>query len=368
MGTKFLKRGATWTTISDEALDMHDALPADHYIVCFNGQTGQFYLEVAAGFDLPGKLYGDTDKQAVRILRTFADRPNSTGLLLSGEKGSGKTLLAKVLANKGIETGYPTLIINSPFHGDNFNAFIQGLTQPCIILFDEFEKVFSREQQEAILTLLDGVFPSKKLFIFTCNDRYKINDHMINRPGRIYYRIEYKGLACDFITEYCNDNLKHPEHTKHVCTIAATFEEFNFDILKAIVEEMNRYGEDPFDALKMLNAQPTRQNKSKFTIELTKDGVKIENAKSNSTWTEIYEGNPLSEKDIRIIYEVKVEDSEDDDRWNDINIMFGQDNLTKFEPTIGKFTYQKDGMILILTKQAENAWEYGNFMRQWAAY
>ena len=58
------------------------------------------------------------------------------------EKGSGKTLLAQhtsILAAK--EHGIPTIVVNKPWFGDNFNSFIQSISQPLIIFFDEFEKV-----------------------------------------------------------------------------------------------------------------------------------------------------------------------------------------------------------------------------------
>ena len=46
----------------------------------------------------------------------------------------------------------PTIVINAPWKGDKFNTFIQAIEQPCAILFDEFEKVYDRDDQEKILT------------------------------------------------------------------------------------------------------------------------------------------------------------------------------------------------------------------------
>ena len=135
---------------------------------------------------------GNVAKTSSRILNTFLDRPRSTGVLLVGEKGSGKTLLAQytaiIAAN---EKNIPTIVINKPWHGDQFNAFIQSIDQPAVILFDEFEKTYRRgdgdiNYQEKILTLFDDVYSSQKLFLLTCNDKYRMNSHMMNRPGRLY--------------------------------------------------------------------------------------------------------------------------------------------------------------------------------------
>ena len=72
---------------------------------------------------------------------------------------------------------------------------MQDIEQPCIILFDEFEKVYDDQDQEKALTLLDGVFPSRKLFIMTVNNKWRVNEHMRNRPGRIYYMLDFAGFS-----------------------------------------------------------------------------------------------------------------------------------------------------------------------------
>src|SRR4029078_12619167 len=65
-----------------------------------------------------------------------------TGALMVGEKGSGKSLLAKLVSANSQEKGLPTLIIPRPWCGDMFNRFLQSIEQPTVILFDEFEKVY----------------------------------------------------------------------------------------------------------------------------------------------------------------------------------------------------------------------------------
>jgi hypothetical protein len=89
----FLKSGDKFTVKTKEALDLHDLLPLGTYTVGFNECSGQFYLEKIEPFQIEGKLYGDTNSTAARILSTFHDRPKSTGVLLAGEKGSGKTMV-----------------------------------------------------------------------------------------------------------------------------------------------------------------------------------------------------------------------------------------------------------------------------------
>ena len=354
----FLKSGNTFRVSSKEAMDLHDRLPAGNYVIK-EDPFGNLFLQMIDSFEIKGKTYGDHGRNCDRILSTFLDRPNTTGVMLTGEKGSGKSLLAKQVGITAALQGIPTIVINSPFAGDKFNSFLQSIDQPTVILFDEFEKVYPSEIQEQILTLLDGVFPSKKLFLLTCNDKYRVDSHMRNRPGRIYYMIDYKGLTADFIIEYCEDNLNNKEHIEKITQIASLFSEFNFDMLKAVVEEMNRYNETPEQVLKLLNAKPEFDNgTSKYNIELAIAGVPLE--RDDISRTE-WRGNPL-QSTIQLSYKDQDEidvgtlDEYDCD-WGELK--FTPQDLKKIDSNNGKFIFvDEDGNSLTLTKVKEKVTYY----------
>jgi hypothetical protein len=288
----FLKSGKNFKVSSAEALNIHETLPVGTYTVGFDACSGEYYLETIDSFEIKGKLYGDTNRNAERILRTFSDREVSTGVLLTGEKGSGKTMLAKRISNLAAAEGIPTIVVNQDWCGEAFNSFVQMIGQPAVIIFDEFEKVYSeRGKQEALLTLLDGVYSSKKLFLLTCNNKWKLNTNMRNRPGRIYYMLDYHGLDQDFIREYCEDILNAKEQISMVCAVTQVFSAFNFDMLKALVEEMNRYGETPAEVLKFLNARPDFNEQGNYKVKLiVKDEVVKLHARCKK-WS----GNPLKD-------------------------------------------------------------------------
>lgn len=351
----YLQKGPIFTVTDKESMDYLDKLPVGNFLIKHNPFLGGYYFEQIDSFTMDHKVYGNTTRHADRILATFRDRPASTGVLLSGEKGSGKTLLAKRISmDAAAAEQMPTIIINTPLHGDEFNQFIQELKQPAIMLFDEFEKVYDREQQDTILTLLDGVFASKKLFIMTCNDVYRINDYMRNRPGRIFYAINYDGIDADFIREYCEDNLKNKNNIDGVCRAATLFERFNFDMLKALVEEMNRYNETARQALELLNAKPigTRQT---YDVKLVIDGIVAE---PNNLYPESFDVFPLEMQKLHISLSdmgeldpnATVDEDGDKESKLDGYQVFTQEHLTGQDMVRGIFQYDNGRAQMTLTR------------------
>ncbi len=294
---RFLVSETSYFPTSDFSHKISEILPPNNFVIKVDRERGMFF-EMIDSFKFDGKIYGNPINRAKKILNTYEKRSNSTGVLLSGRKGSGKTLLAKMLSTLGAEIGYPTIVINAAYYGDAFNMLIQSITQPCIILFDEFEKVYNSDVQQAILTLLDGVFPTKKLFIFTCNDYTRIDQHLQNRPGRIFYTIQYKGLEAAFVKEYCEDNLKNKKHIKEVIKLFHLFDDFNFDILKALVEEMNRYDETVQEAMIMLNAKTYSLDYSQYTIEVYDGETKLH---ANSYSPNRTDKNPTMYENLSIV-------------------------------------------------------------------
>lgn len=352
--TFFLKSGSRFNVSTQAALDLHETLPVGTYTVKFDQMGGCYFLEAIDSFEIKGKVYGDTKKNSDRILGTFSERTASTGVMLSGEKGSGKTLLAKMLSLDAQKDGIPTIVINQPWCGDMFNGFMQMIEQPTVVIFDEFEKVYNKEDQEKMLTLLDGVYPSKKLFVITCNDKWRVNEHMRNRPGRIYYRLDYTGLERDFIIEYCEDNLKNKTHIDSICRIAMAFSQFNFDILKAMVEEMNRYDESPQEVMRLLNAKPEQDSGATYSVTLEVDGEVVPEKRIDDR--SIWHGNPLSSTGVEITHLPTGKNA----RWE--NALFTVSDLRNIDPSTGKFHFVNDaGNKLSLVKKQAVVYNYGAF-------
>lgn len=339
--TYYLKQGNTFRPNDEMNMDFRDKLPVGNYVIK-EDMFGNLFFEIVDSFTFPSKRYGENPRWTERILSTFLSRASGTGIMLTGEKGSGKSLLAKTISMEGANRGIPTIIINAPWHGDRFNMFIQSIEQPCIILFDEFEKVYNQDQQEGMLTLLDGVFPTQKLFVFTCNDKWRVDKHMRNRPGRIFYVIDFNGLDESFIVEYCEDNLKNKEHIPKICKIAMLFNQFNFDMLKALVEEMNRYDETPTEALEMLNVRMDfDEGTPTFLVKLFRDG------KPMLIDREEWRGNPMA--NVVGMYHRESDETDEDGNYDETEITFSPNNIVQLGPD--GFTYTKDGFTLKLNRK-----------------
>lgn len=274
MTTSFMKNGEIIKVI-DSDMTINRTLSADtNYSLEIDGD-GILFLKEIDQFVVPSKLYGDVDERSDRIIETFEKRGTSTGVLLVGDKGSGKTMLSKRISMKcAAEKGMPTIVVAQPFRGPNFNTFLQSIEQPIVVLFDEFEKVYDKiEHQPMLLSMLDGVYTSKKLFVFTANESHLVSPYMINRPGRIFYKIDYGGLDEKFIREFCEDNLEDKNKIDSVVKASIVIGNLNFDSLTALVAEMNRYGETAGQALKYLNVRPDSGYDFYEVVSSTHDGA-----------------------------------------------------------------------------------------------
>jgi SpoVK/Ycf46/Vps4 family AAA+-type ATPase len=255
--TNFFEQiGAKFTVKNKMDSTIHDVLPGGNYAVKFHPMMG-FYLEKIEDFPQPKKIYGNTVPRARRIINSFLTKDSNLGVLLTGEKGAGKTMLGRMISKIAAdELSIPTLFVTSDMSSEGFYQFLYKIRQQCIVFIDEYEKIFDKEAQETMLTLLDGVFQSKKMFILTCNDVHKIDQHLRNRPGRIHYALNFTGLDRDFIKEYCQDCLEDKSKVEEVANISSLFSAMNFDMLQSIVWEMNLYKESAPQVIEMLNAKP----------------------------------------------------------------------------------------------------------------
>lgn len=349
--THFIYRDNEVYVADQSAIDLRDTLEPNTYIVKLN-RFEELYLENITKFEPEPKYYGTFVADCERIMTTFKSRPGSTGALFAGEKGSGKTAMGRYLSILGMQMGMPVLLFTSAFDPAKIAKFLTDIEQEVIVFFDEFEKVYNSDLQEKILSLLDGVYAGRRLFILTCNNHWRLDENMKNRPGRLFYMINFKGLDNDFIREYCNDVLNNKDHIERVCQLASMFGEFSFDMLKALVEEMNRYNESPEQAYRLLNIDPTgnRGSNHVFDVSLVVDGKDVPVSMiEDKTWI----GNPLFSETIQI--DLEGHESVD-------VATFRRDQLVRMDGPKGIFVYVDGDDKLTLTRQKSESFDLFRYL------
>lgn len=264
--TKFMQDGTNVRIIAFNKDMVTDTLAPAVYVLCYCKFTG-FYLSThSERFDVPKTVYGSTNRRAEKVINTYLERTVSTGILLSGDKGSGKTMTSALVANRMIDMNLPVILIEEAYAGSAFNDFINSIGE-CCLFFDEFGKMYKRndnsdqESQTSLLTLFDGTGSKRRLIMLTENDTYNINEFMLDRPGRIYYHFRHDKLDQELIVEYCTAKGVPKGVINEVLMRCDTSWSFSFDVLQAIVEEWSRYGGSIKDIAADLNIeQPIAQN------------------------------------------------------------------------------------------------------------
>lgn len=268
---KAIKIG-TKVAIYNDTVMTYNELPARLYIVRFDKMTG-FYLDEYADIQIQeDKIYGEHMKKVQKVLRAYEKFDRNLGVILSGCKGIGKSMFAKLLSVEAVERGIPIIIVDQYIPG--IALYIEEIDQNVMVLFDEFDKTFGDvkpsegevEPQAALLGLFDGMSQGKKLFVITCNDIRKLNDFIVNRPGRFHYHFRFEYPSADEIRTYLYDKLGK-EHYHEIESIVAFSRkvDLNYDCLRAIAFELNS-GESFHNAIEDLNIINLSQERYDFTI------------------------------------------------------------------------------------------------------
>lgn len=244
--------------IYDDSLKTFDRLPAKTYTVRFAQMTG-FFLEERRDLDVGEKIYGVHPEKVDKVLAAFGQFKRNLGVILSGNKGIGKSLFARLLSAKAVEIGLPVIIVEQYIPG--IAAYIESIEQEVVVLFDEFDKTFGSarpvtneiDPQSGMLSLFDGISHGKKLFIITCNELYRLNDYLVNRPGRFHYHFRFDYPTPAEIREYLNDKLggQYQSEIEKVVTFSKKVN-LNYDCLRAIAFEL-QCGDSFENAIQDLN-------------------------------------------------------------------------------------------------------------------
>ena len=251
---KIVNVGSTFRIYSDD-LKTYDALPPATYKIDFHPMAG-FSLEQMDNFECKEeKVYGSHDERIQKIIRSYKMFDRSLGAIFSGQKGMGKSMCLQLLGQEFIKMDIPVILVPKAYVG--IADFIEEIDQECLVIFDEFEKMFASdhrsgfgqqqqpsqpvESQNNLLGLFDGISQKKRLYAITVNDLNRVNEFMLSRPGRFHYHIRFDYPSAAEIEEYLGDKLEEQYHSeiKHVVSFANRVK-LNYDSLRAIAFELNQ--------------------------------------------------------------------------------------------------------------------------------
>lgn len=258
-----------------------DNVPAGYYRVGTCLKRG-FILVPIDPLTVPNKVYGSLLQHVPRIKEVFNERVGlPTSVILEGLKGSGKSLMMKTMAKDFVEKDNGVVIlVNQPYTGDDFFEFLQQISQQKMVLMDEFDKVYRREEdRNSILTLLDGTSSSHTLFVITMNASAESKgfEYFHNRPGRIFFNIKFSSVDMEAIEAYLEDSLDDQDKVVDVMTFVKRFNTFNMDMLGTLVREINACPQHDLEAISTyLNVKPDISiDDVVFDLKIFRDGVDV---------------------------------------------------------------------------------------------
>lgn len=268
--------GSTVTIFNDDDAIITREIPVGYYDVCFSKLNGNF-LSKREPIVIREKIYGEAPIKAKKTINAYKKSERSLGVILSGDKGIGKSISLGLVAQEAINIGLPVLVCSENVPG--LVNFLSSITQEVLVVFDEFEKNFkdfndpdedettAASAQEGLLSMFDGLDSSKKLFLITVNNVYNLSSYMLDRPGRFHYHFKLKNPNAEEITEYMTDHLDdaNGEIISRIIKFSA-MANVTYDWLRAIAFEIN-LGSTLEDAIEDLNISATT-NRS-FDLEIT---------------------------------------------------------------------------------------------------
>lgn len=248
---KFIKMGPK---ISPKPVGSdYDLLSDKLYMLKYNSWTGESYFEEDGELNLNFKIYNsDEDTMFMNRVLNYHKKSDklSTGVMLAGLKGTGKTVMAKQIARK---SHLPVIVVDPDYPASKIADFFTKFDTEVCVMFDEIDKNWNSNN---LLGFLDGVQKTaKKLVLFTCNDMDKTSEFLKDRCSRIRYRrIFAANENVKFLKELIADKGIKDTNDKLYNFMVNHFEVLSIDNILSFIDEKSAYPTvDNFNLVREMN-------------------------------------------------------------------------------------------------------------------
>lgn len=271
-----IKSGNELLFLPNEA-EVMDTLQAGTYRVVDGGMSGRHLLQEDNDFVIGDQpVFGGRQGKIDVITKTYESNKESLGVLLSGDKGIGKTLFSRMLSTWAHDNDVPVVIIDEASGVRGIANYVDQLPENILVMFDEFEKNFDQDDQQQFLGLFDGMSNKKRMYVITVNNVYQLSEFMRERPGRLLFHIRFDYPDENEVEEYLSYYVKDiSEENLSIAKALSSMSNVNYDILNAMVK-MLLTGFDLKDVLPDLNIATPGSLPSKVvsgTIRYTINGI-----------------------------------------------------------------------------------------------
>jgi SpoVK/Ycf46/Vps4 family AAA+-type ATPase len=159
---------------------------------------GRINYKELQDFDIYFEAFMDkTNREKVESLGYV----HKLGLMLHGKQGTGKTVVSSYIAERVVERGGLAINVKTSISGAmatllSFIKELKRIDDRCIVfIFDECEEMLVN-CENTFKNFLDGFdSPSNSVLIFTTNYLDKIPKAIYERPSRIRFVVELKGIS-----------------------------------------------------------------------------------------------------------------------------------------------------------------------------
>lgn len=223
------------------------------YMADYDRVTGDIFLKSTPKLIMPENHY-ETEKDTKFINKVLAhyNRTNTgtTGVILAGVKGTGKTVMAKSIAKK---SDLPIVLLDKKFPPREITGLMTKLKDEkvCIII-DEIDKINDHAyDDDFLLQLFDGISTcGNNLIISTCNNVEDVNEYLLDRCSRIRYYKEFEEMSPSMIQAILENRLNDKTEVKPLTDfVIQNFGLISFDNVTAFAEEVNENPNETFESL-----------------------------------------------------------------------------------------------------------------------